>query len=81
VGLWQDSICSDLLWSTKQGSHILPRLPGNRAPSWSWISVHGPVAIDINLTRFADLRRASYIVEYLERGPTPEDPEVLFGYV
>jgi hypothetical protein len=37
AGLWQDSICSDLLWSIKQGSHILPRLPENRAPSWSWI--------------------------------------------
>ncbi|KAH6865560.1 heterokaryon incompatibility protein-domain-containing protein [Alternaria rosae] len=49
AGLWENSIFDDLLWAnaslySSRGNRVAPsRLPGYRAPSWSWASVHGNI--------------------------------------
>jgi hypothetical protein len=41
-GLWSDSLVLDLLWEAKQPMEDSQEILG-RAPSWSWVSVGGPI--------------------------------------
>lgn len=44
VGLWEDSLPLSLLWQTN-GERRTARCLEYRAPSWSWLSIDGPVKV------------------------------------
>lgn len=44
AGLWEDTLCSDLLWISDSDTPSPPMTCKYRAPSWSWASIDGPVA-------------------------------------
>ena len=40
-GLWKPRFLDGLMWFTHGGTH--KRIPGNKAPSWSWLSIDGEI--------------------------------------
>jgi hypothetical protein len=67
AGLWESTLCSDLLWAACK-----PCEPGHhtyRAPSWSWASVNGPVHWPYPKTFKEELR-----IVLAETTPAGEDP-------
>lgn len=74
AGIWRVEFPIHLLWYVK-GEKRYPR-PAYRAPSWSWASVDGPIAIDIE-------HQNSYrdSLELLEINAQPTYPENKFGAV
>ncbi|KAJ1328127.1 HET domain-containing protein [Microdochium nivale] len=42
-GGWKDTIAFDLLWSVASSPLPLYRIPDSDVPTWSWVSIDGPV--------------------------------------
>jgi hypothetical protein len=53
AGMWLPTLTHDLLWSTNP---YTMRCKLYRAPSWSWVSVDGPVSYEHEPTSMADVR-------------------------
>lgn len=74
AGLWHSEFATHLLWYMRGDTRY--RRPAYRAPSWSWASVDGPIAIDLEHQRsYADS------LEILEINSQPTFPENKFGAV
>jgi len=78
AGLWKSCFHSGLLW-TIEHSHLrprnIPRPAAYQGPSWSWVSVNGPV-------RFGQARRASECVaEILSCETEPANETAPYGLV
>jgi hypothetical protein len=66
AGLWLYNLPFDLLWHIKaRGSPPLRPHP-HRAPSWSWMSVDGPVTFDLDFSRYAQKKRLRTCIQNVE---------------
>lgn len=45
AGMWRCNLPEVLLWSRYDGSETYCSLEGYKAPSWSWMSLDGPISL------------------------------------
>ncbi|KFA73863.1 hypothetical protein S40288_00887 [Stachybotrys chartarum IBT 40288] len=77
-GLWEEQLVTDLLWFAIEG-------PGKRltssngdpvAPTWSWASVQGAIALDLlPETALSDIEETKTLVTIEDARPSHDDPQ------